>query len=607
MDEIPEGYDNEPVITYKDFDKLLNYKDPQDCLIGKYDYKSLCMPRFPFCRNWRKAKARPPQKFFAVDEPLPFILCLLMGFQHAVAMVGGIIVPPIVIASTQSDPAIKSYLVSASLIVCGIGSIVQCMRWRIPRTRLYYGTGLITVVGTGVQQLQVIVSSIKQQLADGKDWNTAYGNILGTLLLCALTPIAISFFPRKLMNRIFPPWVTGVTVFVAGASLCGVGVANWGGGLGCTVFQTPDNPAPLCTGNGDVLLPFGNAAYLGLGFTVMAVIIVIELFGSIFMRNVAIMAGFLVGYAIAAVATYDGKHFTNDEAIKSSPNFQFMWLKTFPIGIYPAAIIPLIIGYAVDAANSIGDITASEEASALPTFGRDHDAHLQGGLLADGVSSAFSALATVTPVLVFAQNNGVISFTMVASRIAGVFCGIWLILFGIFGKFGGFLANAPNVILGGMQVFIFSSVAIAGIRLMGMTNYNRRVRFIQVMSVGLGLGVTIVANWGTNDLWNITPGMSSGVKSIRNSVVLVTGTGFAMAFIICVVLHNLLPEEEDPTALQEASARNAAAYGSHAGHGEGPAPVMSFHNPKMVDGDDTAHGGLPVKKVDLAPPSTVTM
>ena len=54
-----------------------------------------------------------------------------------------------------------------------------------------------------------------------------------------------------------------------------------------------------------------------------------------------------------------------------------------------------------------------------------------------GFNSMFSALATVTPVLVYAQNNGVISFTMVASRIAGTFCGIWLIVMGIFGKVRG--------------------------------------------------------------------------------------------------------------------------------------------------------------------------
>lgn len=51
-----------------------------------------------------------------------------------------------------------------------------------------------------------------------------------------------------------------------------------------------------------------------------------------------------------------------------------------------------------------------------------------------------------------------------AARVAGTYCGFWLIALGIIGKFGAFLANAPNIILGGLQTFVFSTVAMAGIR-----------------------------------------------------------------------------------------------------------------------------------------------
>ena len=51
-----------------------------------------------------------------------------------------------------------------------------------------------------------------------------------------------------------------------------------------------------------------------------------------------------------------------------------------------------------------------------------------------GVNCFFGALATSMPSTTFAQNNGVINVTRVASRSAGVACGIWLILFGIIAK-----------------------------------------------------------------------------------------------------------------------------------------------------------------------------
>ena len=49
-----------------------------------------------------------------------------------------------------------------------------------------------------------------------------------------------------------------------------------------------------------------------------------------------------------------------------------------------------------------------------------------------------------------AQNNGVIALTRCASRRAGYACGIWLILFGVLGKFAALFTTIPDCVLGGM-------------------------------------------------------------------------------------------------------------------------------------------------------------
>jgi NCS2 family nucleobase:cation symporter-2 len=49
-----------------------------------------------------------------------------------------------------------------------------------------------------------------------------------------------------------------------------------------------------CTGNGDVVLPFGHPYYLGLGFVVFLAFILIELFGSPFMKNTQVNFFFLL-------------------------------------------------------------------------------------------------------------------------------------------------------------------------------------------------------------------------------------------------------------------------------------------------------------------------
>ena len=60
---------------------------PPNGLIGcsSYNYKYLCLPSMP----WSRGGVAPPQ-FLGKDARLPLLLALVMGFQHALAMVAGI-------------------------------------------------------------------------------------------------------------------------------------------------------------------------------------------------------------------------------------------------------------------------------------------------------------------------------------------------------------------------------------------------------------------------------------------------------------------------------------------------------------------------------------
>ena len=82
----------------------------------------------------------------------------------------------------------------------------------------------------------------------------------------------------------------------------------------------------------------------------------------------------------------------------------------------------------------IGDITATSEASRIATDGDELMARIRGSLMNDGATSLLSSLAMTMPLTTFAQNNGVIALTNVASRQAGWACAFWLALVGIFAK-----------------------------------------------------------------------------------------------------------------------------------------------------------------------------
>jgi hypothetical protein len=65
---------------------------------------------------------------------------------------------------------------------------------------------------------------------------------------------------------------------------------------------------------------------------VFGLIILIELFGSPFMRSAAIVFALVIGTAVAAIATVDGKRLFNGNAIRNAPVITFLWVKTFPLG-----------------------------------------------------------------------------------------------------------------------------------------------------------------------------------------------------------------------------------------------------------------------------------
>lgn len=104
----------------------------RDGLIGDYDYAFLFRLNLPFMA---KGDYRSP--FFGLDDKMPVFLAVLLGLQHALSMLAGVIAPPIILSGSGGanlEPAQQQYLVSTALIVSGILSSVQINRFRIPKT-----------------------------------------------------------------------------------------------------------------------------------------------------------------------------------------------------------------------------------------------------------------------------------------------------------------------------------------------------------------------------------------------------------------------------------------------------------------------------------------
>jgi Permease family len=101
-------------------------------LVGDYDYGYLFKPNLPFMG---RKNVTPP--FFGLDDKMPTLLAALLGLQHTLAMLAGVITPSIILSGAGGvnlPVEIQQYLVSTSLIVCGILSAIQITRFHIWKT-----------------------------------------------------------------------------------------------------------------------------------------------------------------------------------------------------------------------------------------------------------------------------------------------------------------------------------------------------------------------------------------------------------------------------------------------------------------------------------------
>ena len=208
------------------------------------------------------------------------------------------------------------------------------------------------------------------------------------------------------------------------------------------------------------------------------------------MKSCAVVLGLLIGCIIAGATGY-----FSHKGIDAAPAVSFIWVKTFPLSVYPPIILPLLAVYIVLMMEAIGDITATCDVSRLEVEGKLFESRIQGGVLADGFNGLVAGLCTITPMSTFAQNNGVIALTRCANRRAGYAACFFLIIMGIFSKFAAALVSIPASVLGGMTTFLFSAVAVSGVRIISTVPFTRRNRFILTAAFALGFGATLVPNW----------------------------------------------------------------------------------------------------------------
>ena len=392
---------------------------------------------------------------YGLNDRPPLRETLFAALQHLLAIFVAIVTPPLIIAGAlELDLETTGFLVSMALFASGVATFVQCKRIG------GIGAGLLCIQGTSFSFIGPIITA---GLTGGLPV------IFGVCMAAASVEMLVSRV-LKYMSRIITPLVSGIVETLIGLSLIKVGVTACGGGAAAQADGT-----------------FGSFQNVGLAALVLVLIISFNRSSNRYLRMSSIVIGLMVGYV---VAWFMGM--VDFSSVESYGGFNIPVPFKYGLSFDWSAFIALGLIYLITAIEAYGDITANSIISGEPVEGEVFVKRASGGILADGFNSMLAGVFNSFPNSVFAQNNGMIQLTGVASRYVGYYIAGILVILGLFPAVGLVFSLIPEPVLGGATLLMFGTVASAGVRIIASQPIDRKATLVIALSFALGFSVELV-------------------------------------------------------------------------------------------------------------------
>ena len=326
-------------------------------------------------------------------------------------------------------------------------------------------------------------------------------SLFGVCIAAAPVEMVISRLLRY-TQKVITPLVSGIVVTLIGMSLIKVGIIACGGGTAAREAGT-----------------FGNPGYLGLAALVLALIVLFNRSRNRYLRMSSIFIGLGTGYLIAWWAgMIDFASVQHYGGINLPVPFKY------GLAFDLSSFIAIALIFVITAIEAYGDITANSLISGEPVKGERFIKRASGGILADGMNSMLAGIFNSFPNSVFAQNNGIIQLTGVASRYVGYYIAGMLMILGLFPAIGLVFSLIPEPVLGGATLLMFGTVAAAGIQIIASQRIGRKEVLVIALSLSFGLSVELVPE--------VLDKMSITVRNIFSSGITTGG--------LTAILSNLL-------------------------------------------------------------------
>jgi len=419
----------------------------------------------------------------AVDEVLPWRRLFAFGMQHVLVMAASPIASVFLMSKALNfPPALAMQLLSATFVICGLGTLLQSFGPKGIGARLPF----IMLPGGAPIVLFILI-------AQQTDVQTAAGAVILTGVFYFLV---LPVFRRCL--RYFPAAVVGTMLLLVAINLAQVSGKLIAGQPGTPGFGAPIN----------LLLAFATIA-----FTVLFSRVLTGMLGQL-----AILLGLLGGALVAVgIGAFHSAHLSLWPVLALPSALPFGMPKFDLI-----AAIPLMVFSIVSMVEATGQTIAIGDAVGKPI---DEQRDVPRTIRGDALTSLLGGLFGTSLIITSGENIGIVRATGVRSRFVTAVSGGILVVFGLLAPVSSLIAAIPEAVVGGTGLIVFCIVGTMGIDMLRKVDLRDHAN-MYIVAVALAVGLLPI----------LVPGIYASVPA---NIRILVGNGVAMGAITAALMNFL--------------------------------------------------------------------
>ncbi|GAB2846109.1 uracil-xanthine permease family protein [Pseudoduganella ginsengisoli] len=442
-----------------------------------------------------------------VDEKLPLRQLIAFGLQHVLVMAASPIASVFMMSKAMGfAPGLMINLLSATFLVCGLGTLLQSFGARGIGARLPF-----MMLPGGAPILIFIL------IAQQTDVQTASGAVMLTGVFYFLV---LPLFRRCL--RFFPGLVVGIMLLLVSINLAQVS--------GKLIAGHPGTPG------------FGAPANLLLAFATIALTALFARIATGMLRQLSILLGLVGGAVVAALSGQFHMEHVSLFPLFSTPSLLPFGMPKFDV----MAALPMMIFAVISMVEATGQTMAIGEAVDQKI---DQQRDVPRTIRGDALVSLLGGMFGTSLIITSGENIGIVRATGVRSRFVTAMGGVILIVFAVLAPLTQLIGAIPEAVIGGTGLIVFAVVGTMGIDILRRTDLREHSN-MYVVAVALSAGLLPILIPG---IYNQLP---SGIRMLL-------GNGVAIGTITAAAMNVIFFHLGGARASHAAPAEPLRATGTH--------------------------------------------